>query len=119
MSESSNVIIIRVYVVFLGIRMSISEIEEEARKIVEEARSKAEEILSKARKEAAELKSKPLANLLSPEEKERIVREFEQRIKDVESRGEERKQAILKSFAERKEGLVREVVEVVMGLREL
>lgn len=99
--------------------MSISEIEEEARKIIEEARKKAEEILSRARREAAELKSRPLVNLLSSEEREKIVKEFELRIKDVESRAEEQRQAILKSFAEKKEDLVREIVEVVMGLREL
>ncbi|MEO3993296.1 MAG: hypothetical protein QN229_03165 [Desulfurococcaceae archaeon TW002] len=99
--------------------MSISEIEEEARKIVEEAGKKAEEILSRARKEAAELKSKPLVNLLKPEERERIMREFELRIKEIESRAEERKQSILKSFAEKKKDLVREIVDVVIGLREL
>lgn len=99
--------------------MSISEIEEEARKIIEEARKKAEEVLSKARREAAELKSRPLVGLLSPEEKERIIKEFESRIKDIEFRAEERRQAILKSFAEKKKDLVKEIVEVVMGLREL
>lgn len=99
--------------------MSISEIEEEARKIVEEAGKRAEEILSRARKEAAELKSKPLANLLGPEERERIIKEFELRIKEIESRAEERRQSILKSFAEKKEDLVKEIVDVVMGLREL
>ncbi|MEM4697368.1 MAG: hypothetical protein QW501_03550, partial [Zestosphaera sp.] len=94
--------------------MSISEIEEEARKIVEEAGKKAEEILSKARREAAELKSRSLVGLLGPEEKEKIVREFELRIKDIELRAEERRQAILKSFAEKKKDLVKEIVDLVM-----
>lgn len=99
--------------------MSISEIEEEARKIIEEAKKKAEEILSKAMKEVMELKSMPLVGLLSPEEKERIVKEYESRIKDIESRAEERRQTILKSFTEKKEDLIKEIVEIVTGLREL
>lgn len=99
--------------------MSISEIEEEARRIVEDAKVKAEEILNKAKKEAEELRSRPLVNLVTPEEKKKLMDEFEARLKDLRSSAEEQRNRIAKAFAERKDSLVKEVVGLVTGLREI
>ncbi|MEM0014686.1 MAG: hypothetical protein QXS42_06580 [Zestosphaera sp.] len=99
--------------------MSISEIEEEARRIVEEAKVKAEEILSSAKSEAEGLRSRPLVNLVTPEERRRLEEEFEARLRDLRSSAEERRARIVKAFTERRDSLVKEIVEIVTGLREI
>ena len=97
----------------MGLRVSIEEIEAEAKKIIEEAQKEAERILEEARQEAERWKTMPIGEPLTKEEVEKIKREFQEKISQAENEYEERRKAIVEAFKLKKEGLVNELVRLV------
>ncbi len=96
--------------------MSIEEIEEEAEEIIRKAEEEADEIIRKAEEEAGKWRSMKVENPLSEEEIEQVKKEFAELIAKAQEKHKKQLERITSLFKERKEGLVKELVDLVSGV---
>ncbi len=93
--------------------MSLTEIEEEARRIIEEAEGEAKRILDEARARAEELRKAGIKSPLKDEEIRKIESEFRERIDALKREYEDRRKEIRERYEVLKDEIIKELVRLV------
>jgi len=96
--------------------MSLSEIEEEARRIIEKAEEEARRIIEEARAEAQMWRKKEIKNPLTDEEVSEVVNEFKRRYEALVRDYELKERGMKERYARVKDDIVNEVVRIVAGV---
>jgi len=98
--------------------MSLSDIEAEAEKIILNAKKKAEEILREAKKEAEKWRRKEVPKDIAKKEAEKVMREFEEKIRNAEKEFNDKVARITSNYKKLKNEIVEHIVKEVLGVKE-
>ncbi len=96
--------------------MSLSDIEEEARKIIEEAKRKADEIVKHAEEEAKNLLERDIGSPVPEEEIKRIRSEYEKLLNELISSYNKKKEIIKSNSAKKLKLIAKEISQIVSGV---
>ena len=96
--------------------LSLSDIEEEARRIIEEARRKANEIIKQAKEEAKNLLKRDIGNPVPEEEIKKIKSEYEKLLNELTSSYSKKKEIIKSNSAKKLKLIAKEISQIVSGV---